>query len=127
MFISKFATSPDPILRKTVQNLRLLEVLLNDKFVDIDSHLGELNLDPNDLLEPGVDTRLYLRACNYGGGAITMFESWQEENFLKGIKTLYRPQNFISTARAEFINQFTKQCLKEKRQIRQQPPPKRNR
>jgi hypothetical protein len=127
LFISKFSTSPDPIVRKTVLNLRLLETLFNDKFIDIDNHLEEINFNPNDPLPTGMDTRLYLRACNYGAGAISLFESWQEECFLKGIKPLYRPQAFTNTARAEFIHQFQRQCLNQKRQLRQQQPSKKNR
>ena len=55
-FISKYVTSPDPILRKTMNNLRLLEILLMDKYIEIDSHLGEINFDPNEPLDPGIDT-----------------------------------------------------------------------
>ena len=126
LFISRFATSPDPVIRRTVQNLRLLETLLSDKYVEIDNHLEELNLNPNEPLQPGVDTRLYLRACNYGSGAISLFESWHEECFLRGMKSIYRTQAFTNTARAEFIHQFHRQCLNQKRQIRQQPPSKKN-
>jgi len=46
LFISRFATNPDLVIRKTVQNLCLLDTLLNDKFVEIDNHLEELNLNP---------------------------------------------------------------------------------
>jgi len=76
-------------------------MLLMDKYIEIDSHLGDIHFDPNEPLPSGVDTRLYLRACNYDAGAISLFESWYEENFLKGIKSLFRPQAFTSLARAE--------------------------
>jgi len=90
-FITKYATSPDPILRKIVNNLGLLEILLMDKYVEIDSDLGDINFDPNKPLPPNVVTRLYLRACHYGVNAISLFETWYEENLLQRIKSIFRP------------------------------------
>ena len=106
LFIIKFATSPYLVIRKTIQNLRLLETLFTDNFVEIYNHLEEINFNPNNPLPPGMDTRLYLRACNYGAGATSLFESWYEEGFLKGMKSLFWLQVFSNTVRAEFIHQF---------------------
>lgn len=46
-FISKFTTSPDPSICQTVNNLRLLDILLVDSLITLDSHMEPLNLNPN--------------------------------------------------------------------------------
>ena len=74
-----------------------------DRYIKIDSHLGEINFDPNEPLPPGVDTRLYLRACNYGVSVVSLLKYWYKEGFLKGIKSLFRPLAFNSMVRADFL------------------------
>ena len=113
-FIAKYATSPDPSIRKTVHNLRVLNMLLADNYITLDNHLEELNFDINKPLPPYIDTRLYLRVVNYGSGAISLFESWAKENFLINMKAMFQPLSLTNTARAELIKDFTKQCLKAK-------------
>ena len=121
-FISKFATSPDPSIRKTVQNLRLLDILLVDSLISIDAQMDELNLNPNIQLPPYCDTRLYLRVVTYGAGAVSLFESWASERFLLGMKDLYKPVSITSRSRPEFLHTFSKMCLRLKRT--KSPPPK---
>ena len=113
-FISKYATSPDPSIRKTVHNLRVLNMLLADNYVTLDSHMEQLNLDINRPLAPYTDTRLYLRVVNYGSAVMSLFESWAKENFLMNMKAMFQPLALTNTARAELIKKFTKQCLKSK-------------
>jgi hypothetical protein len=98
-FISHYATSPDPSLRKMVNNLRLLDILLVDSLVTLDSHMEPLNFNPNAPLPSYADTRLYLRAVTYGSGAASLFESWATDEFLIGMKELYRPVSITSRSR----------------------------
>jgi len=113
-FISKYATSPDPSIRKTVHNLRVLNMLLADNYVTLDSHMEQLNLDINRPLAPYTDTRLYLRVVNYGSAVMSLFESWAKENFLINMKAMFQPLSITNTARAELIKDFTRMCLKAK-------------
>ena len=121
-FISKFATSPDPSIWKTMLNLRLLDILLVDSLITVDAHMDALNLNPNAQLPPYCDTRLYLRAVTYGAGAVSLFESWASERFLLGMKDLYKPVSITSRSRPKFLHAFTKMCLRQKKT--KSPPPK---
>ena len=58
-FINKYATSPDPSIRKTVLNLWLLDILLVDNLITVDAHMEPLNVNPNAPLPPYTDSRLY--------------------------------------------------------------------
>jgi hypothetical protein len=128
-FIAKYASSPDPSLKKTVHSLRILSTLLTDNTITIDSHMDELNFDPNEPLPPYTDTRLYMRVVNYGSGAVSIFESWATEHFLMGMKQLFQPINVMNRTRAEHMREFNKFCLKEKAQAQkskhEKPPSKR--
>jgi len=102
--------------------LRLLDILLVDSLISIDAHMDELNLNPNTQLTPYCDTRLYLRAVTYGAGAVSLFESWASEQFLLGMKDLYKPVSITSRSRPEFLHTFSKMCLRLRRA--KSPPPK---
>ena len=114
-FINKYATSPDPSIRKTVLNLRLLDILLVDNLITVDAHMEPLNVNPNAPLPPYIDSRLYIRAVTYGSGATSLFESWATEKFLIGMKDLYKPVSITSRSRPEFLNQFVRTCLRQKK------------
>ena len=124
-FISKYATSPDPSIRKTVLNLRLLDILLVDNLITVDAHMEPLNVNPNAPLPPYTDNRLYIRAVTYGSGATSLFESWATEKFLIGMKDLYKPVSITSRSRPEFLNQFVRTCLRQKKT--KSPPTKKSR
>ena len=113
-FIAKYATSPDPSIRKTVHNLRVLNMLLADNYVTLDSHMEQLNLDINRPLLPYIDTRLYLRVVNYGSAVMSLFETWAKESFLINMKAMFQPLSITNTARAELIKDFTRMCLRAK-------------
>ena len=124
-FISKFATSPDPSIRKTVLNLRLLNILLVDNLIMIDAHMEPLNVNPNASLPPYIDSRLYIRAVTYGSGATSLFESWATEKFLLRMKDPYKPVSITSRSWLEFLNQFVRMCLRQKKS--KSPPTKKSR
>ena len=124
-FISKYATSPDPSIRKTVLNLRLLDILLVDNLIMVDAHMEPLNVNPNAPLPPYTDNRLYIRAVTYGSDTTSLFESWATEQFLIGMKDLYKPVSITSRSRPEFLNQFIRTCLRQRKS--KSPPTKKSR
>lgn len=59
-FIAKYVTFPYPSIQKAMNNLHLLDILLVDSHINLDSHLEPLNFNPNKLLPMYIDIRLYL-------------------------------------------------------------------
>jgi len=90
-FIAKYATSLDPSNQKMVHNLRIVNLLLANNYITLDSQMEQLNLDFNRPLLPYVDTRFYLWVVNYGSATIRLFESWAKENFLINMKAIFQP------------------------------------
>ena len=84
-----------------------------------------LNVNPNAPLPPYTDNRLYIRAVTYGSGATSLFESCATKNFLIGMKDLYKPVFITSKLRPEFLNQFVRTCLRQKKT--KSPPTKKSR
>ena len=115
-FISTYASSPDPSLKKTIHNLRILNVLLMGNSITLDSHMGDINFDPNEALPPYTDTQLYLWVVNYGSGAISIFESWATKSFLFEMKNLFKPISVLNRVRVDHMREFNKFYLKEKHQ-----------